>query len=146
MTSARDRMFHWVEVRAYCHATEEEEKVLAAMRTVLPGAEAKREALAGHFGNPLVRLAARAENAPVIKEAWRRIVAALGKDEVARDLEDRIDEDLVYHLRLDKQAAFLGRIERSASGDILDLRAKVAAYPAKREVALRVVREFVEAL
>ena len=139
-------MFHWVEVRAYCHATEDEEKVLAAMRTVLPEAEVKREPLAGHFGNPLVRLAARAENAPGIKEVWRRIVAALGKDEVARDLEDRIDEDLVYHLRLDKQAAFLGRIERSASGDILDLRAKVAAYPKKPEVAARAVREFLEAL
>ena len=138
-------MFHWVEVRAYCHATEEEEKVLAAMRTVLPGAEAKREALAGHFGNPLVRLAARAENAPGIKEVWRRIVAALGKDEVARDLEDRIDEDFVYHLRLDKQAAFQGRIERPYSADVIDLRAKVAAFPKKRAIAIELLRASAEA-
>ena len=139
-------MFHWVEVRAFCHATEDEEKVLAAIRTILPEAEVRRESLEGHFGNPLVSLAARAEKAPAIKDVWRRIVAPLGKDEIARDLAARIDEDLTYHLRLDKQAAFLGRIERASSGDVLDLRAKVAAYPKKPEVAVRVVREFLEAL
>jgi len=122
------------------------EKVAGLARIALSEAEIERDSLQGFFGNPLVSLAARAKKAPAIKDVWRRIVAALGTDEITRDLAARIDEDLVYHLRLDKQAAFLGRIERAATGDVLDLRAKIAAYPKKPEVAARAVREFLEAL
>jgi len=139
-------MFHWLELRAFCHATEDEEKVVAALRTVLPEAEVRRAPLEGHFGNPLLALTVRTEAAADIRAAWRRIVDALGRDEVLAGLGQRIDDEVVYHLRIDKQRAYLGAIAKAAGGDVIDLRAKVAAYPAKREVALRVVREFVEAL
>lgn len=138
-------MFHWVEARAFCHATEDEEKVVAAIRTLLPEGEVRREKLEGHFGNPLVSLAVRADSAAAMKDFWRRIAAALGKEELARELESRIDEDTVFHLRVDKQEAFTGRIARPV-GDVIDVRAKVAAYPRKPEVATKVVREFLEAL
>ena len=137
-------MFHWVEARAFCHATEDEEKVVAAIRTLLPEGEVRREKFEGHFGNPLVSLAVRADSAAAMKGFWRRI-AALGKEELARELESRIDEDTVFHLRVDKQEAYLGRIARPA-GDVIDVRAKVAAYPKKPDVAARIVREFLEAL
>ena len=139
-------MFHWFELRAFCHATEDEEKVVAALRTVLPEAEVRRAPLEGHFENPLLALTVRTEAAADIRAAWRRIVDALGRDEVLAGLGQRIDDEVVYHLRIDKQRAYLGAIAKAAGGDVIDLRAKVAAYPAKREVALRVVREFVEAL
>lgn len=139
-------MFHWVDVRAFCHATEDEGRVVAAMRTIVPEVEPRREALAGHFGNPLVALTIRTEKAPEIREFWRRLVAAIGKAEVVREIDDRIDEDGVYHLRLDKQRAYLGTIERSSTSDVIDVRAKVASFPRKREGAIRVAREFLEAL
>ena len=138
-------MFHWVELRAYCHATEDEEKVVAALRTILPAGDLKREAVGGHFGNPLVSLAVRTERAPEMRDVWRRILEALGTDEALHALEDRVDEDGVYHLRLDKQAAFQGRIERPYSADVIDLRAKVAAFPKKREVAIELLRASAEA-
>jgi len=138
-------MFHWVEARAFCHATEDEEKVVAAIRTLLPEGDVKRETLEGHFGNPLVSLVVRVDAAAAMKAFWRRLADALGKDELGRDLEARIDEDFVYHLRVDKGEAYLGRIARPA-GDVIDVRAKVAAYVKKPAVAVRVVREFVEAL
>ena len=139
-------MFHWLELRAFCHATEDEEKVLAALQTVLPEAKVQRATLEGHFGNPLLALTVRTEKAADIRAAWRRIVDALGREEVLAGLGQRIDDEVVYHLRIDKQRAYLGAITKAARGDVIDLRAKVAAYPAKREVALRIVREFVEAL
>ncbi len=141
-------MFHWVEARAFCHATEDEEKVLAAIRTVLPEGDVQRDALEGHHGNPLVALAVRIDTAARMKDAWRRIVTGLGTEEALASLEDRMDDDGVYHLRLDKQAAFLGRIARpeSPANDVIDLRAKVAAFPQKREIAVKVAREFLEAL
>ncbi len=139
-------MFHWVELRAFVHATEDEDKVVAAMRTVMPEGELRREVLVGHFGNPLVALSVRTEKAAEVREFWRHLVAARGKAEVFRDLETRIDEDGVYHLRIDKQRAYLGKIEHASSADVIDVRAKVAAFPNKREIAVRVAREFLEAL
>ena len=139
-------MFHWVEMRTFCHATEDEDKVVAALRTVLPNAEVRSDVLEGHFGNLLVALIARTEKASDIEAIWRRIVDALGKDETLRDLESRIDSDGVYHLRLDKQRAYRGGIERATSDDVISIRAKVASFPRKREVAAGVVRAFVEAL
>ena len=138
-------MFHWIELRAYVHATEDEEKVVGALRTILPSGDLKREVLAGHFGNPLVSLAVRAERAPEMRDIWRRILGALGTDEALHALEDRVDEDGVYHLRIDKQAAFQGRIERPSSADVIDLRAKVAAFPRKREIAIELLRASAEA-
>jgi len=139
-------MFHWVEARAFCHATEDEENVVAAIRTVMAEGEVQREALEGTFGNPILALAVRTEKAAEVREFWRRLLTAMGKDAVLRDLDARIDEDGVYHLRADKQRAYLGKIEPVASADVIDVRAKVAAFPNKREIALRVAREFLEGL
>jgi len=136
-------MFHWIEARAFCHATEDEEKVLAALHTVLPEGEVRRDALEGHFGNPLVVLAARTETSPGTKSAWRRIAEALGPKEILQDVEARIDEDLVYHLRLDKQRACLGAIHRAGGADVIDVKAKVATFPRKRELAIQALRESV---
>ena len=138
-------MFHWVELRAFVHATEDEEKVVAAMRTLAPEGEVEREPLAGQWGNPIVALAIRVDRTANAKEIWRRLTEALGKAEVLRELGDRLDEDGVYHLRIDKQAAFGGKIERpSGEGDVIDVRAKVAAYPKKRDIALGILRADLE--
>ena len=138
-------MFHWIEVRAFCHATEEEERVVAALRTVMREGEFRREKLEGHFGNPLLVLKARAEGAQAMA-VWSRLVAVIGKDEALGDLEERLDDEGVYHLRIDKQKAFLGEIGKASSEDVISLRAKVAAFPNRRDVAVEVLRRSVEAV
>lgn len=137
-------MFHWLEARAFCHATEEEDRVLAALRTVMPEVEPTREALAGHFGNPVLVLTSRAEDAPSQRAAWARIVAALGRDEIVRALEMRLDKDGVYHLRLDKQKAYLGGIELATTPDAIAFRAKVAAFPKRPAIVVEVLRRAAE--
>jgi RNA binding exosome subunit len=134
-------MFHWIEVRAFCHATEEEDRVLAAVRTIMPEVEPRREPLAGHFGNPLLILTARAGGGAETRAAWARILAALGKDEILGGVDERLDKDGIYHLRLDKQKAFLGRIEVATDTDVIAFRAKVAAFPKKPEIVLEVLRK-----
>ncbi len=138
-------MFHWIELRTFCHATEEEARVLAAMRLILPEAEPARQALEGQFGYPLVILTARAETATLVRVLWQRVLAALGKEEVLRGLEDRLDAHGVYHLRLDKQKAYLGRIELTASADVITFRAKIAAFPNRPELVVEVLRKAAEA-
>lgn len=133
-------MFHWIEARAFCHATEEEERVATALRTVVSETAPRREVLEGHFGNPVVVLTARVDTAPEVRTVWARVLAALGKDVVLQGLDDRLDENVVYHLRLDKQRAYMGNIEAATTPDVIALRAKVAAFPSKRETALQTLR------
>ena len=140
------RMFHWVEVRTFCHATEEEDRVLAAVRTVMPEGEVHRDTLEGHFGNPLIVLTARTDAAADVRAVWSRIVAAIGAGEALRELDARLDDDLVFHLRLDKQRAYRGEIAKASSPDVIAVRAKVAAFPKKREVATRALRALLEGL
>jgi len=67
-------------------------------------------------------------------EEWERVLA---------EIDERVDDNNSLFLRLDKQAAFTGRVEL---GRGITLRAKVEAYPAKWEKAVENARETFEEL
>ena len=127
-----------IEARTHCHATEEEERVATALAFAVPEGVAAREELEGHFGNPLVRLTRRVEKRPAIRAVWSSWAAAGSPSAIARDVEARIDDEGVLHFRLDKQAAFLDRLELAHDSDPIDVRLKLVAYPAKPAEARRV--------
>ena len=127
-----------IEARTYCHATEEAERVATALAFAVPEGETSREGLEGHFGNPLIRLTRRVEKRPAIRAVWSRWVAAGIPAAIARDVEARIDEEGMLHFRLDKQAAFLERLELAHDSDPIDVRLKLIAYPAKPTEVRRV--------
>src|SRR2546425_2416801 len=120
-----------IEARTYCHATEEEERTAAALAFAVPEGSTVREALEGHFRNPLVRLTRRVEKRPAIRAVWSHWAAAGVRSAIARDIEARLDEHDVLHFRLDKQAAFQERLELAHDSDPIDIRLKLIAYPAK---------------
>src|SRR2546422_8237600 len=102
-----------IEARTYCHATELEERVAAALLFAVPEGEASREELEGHFGNSLVRLTRRVEKRPGIRAVWERWSAAGIPAAIARDVDGRLDEHGGLHLRLDKPPADQGHPELS---------------------------------
>src|SRR3989442_6608498 len=99
-----------IEARTYCHATEEEERTAAALAFAVPEGSTVREALEGHFGNPLVRLTRRVEKRPAIRAVWSHCAAAGVRSAIARDIDARLDAGGVLHFRLDQQAAFQERL------------------------------------
>src|SRR2546428_2009036 len=119
-----------IEARTYCHATEEEERVAAALLFAVPEGETSQEELEGHFGNPLVRLTRRVEKRPRIRAVWGRWPAAGAPAAIARAVEARLDEDRVLHFPLDTQAAHHARFELAKDSDPIDVRLKLIAYPA----------------
>ncbi len=127
-----------IEARTYCHATEQEERVAAALVFAVPEGETSREELEGHFGNPLERLTRRVEKRPAIRAVWEHWSVAGLPSAIARDLEARLDEEGVLHFRLDKQAAYMERLELAKDADPIDVRLKLIAYPAKPAEARRV--------
>lgn len=135
---------HWIEVRAYVHATEDEDRVSKAIDAVCVGPDLAREVLEGHFGNPIVRLSRRLETVDEIRAAWERWRSAGTLSEISKELEGRIDEDGILHLRLDKQAAYGGRLALAREGDPIDVRIKLKVYRVKEDEILRVARGLLE--
>ena len=135
---------HYVDLRAFCYATEDDQRVEAALRTFLPeGVELDRAASAGHHGDRILVVSARVERADEMRYVLDRVAEVDDLDAVVAELDDRVDENCAFYLTLDKQAAYRGEVRR---GDGITLRSKVEAYPAKREHAVENVRELFESL
>ena len=135
---------HYVDLRAFCYATEDDQRVEAALRTFLPeGAELDRAESAGHHGDRILVVSARVERADEMRHVLDRLAELDDIDSVVDELDERVDDNCAFYLTLDKQAAFHGEIRR---GDGITFRSKVEAYPAKREKAVANARELFESL
>jgi RNA binding exosome subunit len=138
--------FHYVDLRAFCYVTEDEQRVAGALRALLPEeTEIERAESEGHHGDRILVLSARVETADAVRTVLSS-VADLEDAElraVREQLDERVTENCTFFLTLDKQAAFRGEV---ALGDGITLRAKVEAYPAKQPAAVENAREAFEAL
>ncbi|QLG27128.1 RNA-binding protein [Halorarum halophilum] len=131
--------FHYVDLRTFCYATEDEKRVEQALRTFLPDEfDVNRVANEGHHGDRIVVLSARVENADDVRHVLSVLSELPDIDRVIAELDERVDDNNSLFLRLDKQAAFGGEVRL---GPGMTLRAKVEAYPAKREKAVENARE-----
>ncbi|WP_336002923.1 RNA-binding protein [Halorientalis halophila] len=134
--------FHYVDLRAFCYATEDDKRVEQALRTLLPEeVEIERATSEGHHGDRIVVLSARVERADEMRHVLDRLSDLPDAQRLADELADRVDENCSLFLRLDKQAAFGGDV---ALGEGLTVRAKVEAYPATKEKAVANAREALE--
>ncbi|MCY4729380.1 RNA-binding protein [Natronomonas gomsonensis] len=136
--------FHYVDLRAFCYATEDEKRVEAALRTFLPeDVDIEREETEGHHGDRILVLSVRLERADEV----RHVLSALARlDDFQRlidELDQRVDDNCAFFIQLDKQAAYKGDVEL---GTGLMLRGKVEAYPAKKEKAVETAEEALQEL
>jgi len=136
-------VFHWVKVRLFCYATEDEEKLRAIMKDVSGTDDLNAEVSDGHHGNSMIIITADLKGNSECAELFKR----LGKDvvsDVIDRLEDRIDDDCTFYLRLDKQAAVSGRYEIAHHGDVVSITCKIASHPARKDIAEKNMRAFLE--
>lgn len=131
--------FHYVDVQAFCYATEDEVRVERALRTYLPEEfPVERTENVGYHGDPIVVLSARVENADAVRHVLSRLAELDDIEGVLDELDRRVTENCELYMYMDKQAALSDTV---ALGDGLSVRAKVEAYPAKKESAVENVRE-----
>jgi len=134
--------FHYIDLRTFCYATEDEKRVEAALRQFLPAEfEIDRVENTGHHGDRIVILSARVETADGMRVVLDQLAALDTIDRVLEELDERVDDNCSFFLRLDKQAAFNGLVRL---GEGITLRAKVEAYPAKHEKAVANAREAID--
>ena len=140
---------HYVDLRTFCYATEDEKRVEEALRTFLPDGEddepfeIERAESEGHYGDRILVLSARVEKADDVRHVLSRLSDLESFDDLVDELDERVTENTELFLRLDKQAAFEGDVKL---GDGITFRGKVEAYPAKKDKAVENAREVLERL
>lgn len=135
-------MFLNVRLRTHCHATEDPTKVKGALEFLLPAEIVSENTTTGHHGNPIVVYEVKTEKKAEINRFWDRIRSSVPEDSLAGDLEERIDEECVLHMRLDKQKAYLGSIEMVKHEDVVSVTSKIESYPKRRSTAIQKAEEF----
>lgn len=132
-------LFHYVQLRAFAHETEDPAKVKTALVNAAHDAKAavSETKVEGSHGNRILILEADVKSAPAAKQLF----AALARDDprgfgqVVRTARERVDENLNFHLRLDKQEALGGRIVLASDDDAITVRGKIRSFESKRSPA-----------
>jgi RNA binding exosome subunit len=103
----------YVDIRVFSHATEDEDKVLEAVRKILPtdfqkDIEFEKHNLHGHYGNPITFFETRVQNKEVLKAIVENLsshLSTLDKETLRSRISEYTEKGSLF-IRLDKQAAF----------------------------------------
>ncbi|MDD4496753.1 MAG: RNA-binding protein [Methanosarcinaceae archaeon] len=144
-------MIHHITFRVLAHATEDTSRVREALDFFLSGSGVRNSVelieelcVEGHHGNPITIYSALLKNKAACLAFARFVKAGMSDEDVLRlrkEMPERLDEDLVFHLRFDKQAAYLGKVKLTESSDAVTAKVKIATYPKNREKAGLIVEE-----
>jgi hypothetical protein len=114
-----------IEVSLFVHATEDLDKVMESLKNVLGDNIANvsfhRDDLQGHYGNPIIFLKAKIREDALLKgimEALAERIENADRGYLLPNAERCTDDKGIFFLRLDKQAAYLGRIAASQADPI----------------------------
>jgi RNA binding exosome subunit len=108
----------YVELSFLVHATEDRDKVLTAVRNLLPPehveeVDISQKNLKGEYGNPIAIFETIIKDPEIADGLLRNVgsnLSPIDKEALLEDLELRLTKGNLY-LRLDKQAAFKGKPE-----------------------------------
>ncbi|HSQ01850.1 MAG TPA: RNA-binding protein [Methanobacterium sp.] len=136
-------MIHNISYRAFVYGTENKEKVLESIKTLFPNSSPQCEATEGYYKNPVLILSNKIDKKKEIKDFVKKLSAMNdpARKRVLNRLEDKMDDNGNLFLRFDKQRAYMGDLKVVEHGDSIHLKIKIAAYPAKKKVALEIARK-----
>jgi len=129
-------VFHYLALRAFAHETEDPARVKTALRFA---AHDERVALEethveGSHGNKIVILETEVKAAPAVKKLFGQLATddPRGFEQLLRTWRERVDDNLNFHLRLDKQDAARGRMALAQDDDAITVRGKIRSFETKR--------------
>ena len=125
-----------IELSAISHATEDLGRVYSALRNVSSEEIAKRagisrQDLKGHHGNPITTLMMRIRGTDLMESFAQRLASRLSDGDkrlLSVEFRKYTDTDGNLYIRLDKQAAFLGRLSLKQE-DPIRIRMKLEIRP-----------------
>lgn len=136
----------YVDLSFLAHATENQEKVLIAVKNLFPGNYAERisfskSKLSGEYGNPIIFFKTQIREPEIVESLLSNISANLtlsDKEDLSRNLDLHLDGGSLY-LRLNKQEAYMGRIRLCRADPIrIHIRFKVSKKEEIKEICRRI--------
>nr|WP_300979858.1 RNA-binding protein [Methanomethylovorans sp.] len=142
-------------MRVISHSTEERSRVMDALGLFLKNSFRHKDPdsfsevvntieAEGHYGNPITVFSAQLTH----KHDIAAFVDFVHNNMTLEDIEtlrsemsDRLDDEQMFHLRFDKQEAYMGRLKLVSSSDAITAKVKIETYPKNREIAGKIVEE-----
>ena len=136
-------MIHNIRYRVFIYDNEDRDDVLQALLNILPEAEPEVEEAEGLLGENMLILSGTISKKRHTKEFLNNLLS-IDKNQLKKlydDLDRKMDEKGNLFLRFSKEKALDEQWEILDGGDSIHLKVKIAAYPAKKEVALKKISE-----
>lgn len=139
-----------LDIRVFLHATENRDRVLAALRFVTGSGEYRESRAEGYHGNPIIIFETTLGSRKEIDQFWARAQEAGTFPGLEENLEERVNDDGELFIRFEKQKAVEGSLVLSTGDDVIAARARVfdnvdgQEKRADRSAAIRVMREFLK--
>lgn len=136
-------MIHNIRFREFVYEDEDLDELTDAILNIFPDASIEMEEAEGLTEDKIIILSGVVDKKRHTKAFFNRILE-LNQDQLDKldtDLERKMDEKGNLFLRLSKEAAIKDEIEILDSGDSIHLKVKIAAFPAKKSIAIEKVRE-----
>lgn len=108
----------YIDIRVFAHATEDSEKVLTAVRNVLPTELTdkvvfKKTNLKGHYGNSITLFKTKIKEKNEASRIFEKLASNLSirdKKLLCNEIKQHLDKGNLY-IRLDKQSAYLNKVK-----------------------------------
>lgn len=115
----------YIDIRVFAHATEDFDKVLTAVRNILPQeiidtVNFSKTNLTGHHGNPIIFFETRITDKNATKKVFEKLASGLStldKVQLSSEIMQHLDKGNLY-IRLDKQSAYLSEFKLSTEDPI----------------------------
>lgn len=136
-------MIHNIRFREFVYEDEDLDELKQAILNIFPDAEIEIEEAEGLTENRILILTGVISKKRQTKEFFNKLLELDSKvlDKLINDLDKKVDENGNLFLRLSKEDAIDEKINIVDSGDSIHLKIKIAAYPAKKEVAINKLKE-----
>ena len=136
-------MIHNITYSTFVYGTEDKEKVIKSIKTLFPNSLPECETTEGYYKNPVLILHDKIDKKREIKDFIQILnqLESSDKKKILKELEKKMDEKGNLFLRFDKQKAYQDELKIVEHGDSIHVKIKMAAYPARKENAMKLARE-----
>ena len=126
----------YVEISVFVHVTEDIQKTLTAVRHLLPpqyrnAVSFTTDSLVGHYKNPILLLKTTIKTKTILSALIKTLFQKLenaDKETLSREFHRRLDRHKTFFLRLNKQKAYVEKIELGDRDPIL-IKIKLNFFP-----------------
>ena len=137
-------MIHNIKFRAFVYENESIDEITQSILNILPEADIEAEEAEGLLEDKIIILSGVVSKKRYTKTFFKTLLDSVDLEKLNDDLELKIDEKGNWFLRFDKDDALNEKWTILDNGDAIHLKVKIAAFPAKKQIAVDKVREAIE--